>query len=73
MVITHDFLQVKPDDPRDHIELCPDAGIIVQDMAGRLQQHGGFALIADYGHSGEKGHTFRVHKTCQYSDLMWIK
>lgn len=29
-------------------------------MANRIEEDGGFALIMDYGHSGEKGDTFRV-------------
>ncbi|ELU12546.1 hypothetical protein CAPTEDRAFT_117962, partial [Capitella teleta] len=49
-------------DERDHIELCPDAGVIVQDMAQRIKTDGGFSLIADYGHSGEKGHSFRAFR-----------
>lgn len=52
--------QVKEDDQRDHIELCPDAGVIVQDIAERIKVDGGFSLIADYGHVGDKGHSFRV-------------
>lgn len=52
--------QVLENDDRCHIEVCPAAGQIVQEVSKRIQQHGGFALFADYGHSGEKGDTFRV-------------
>ncbi|XP_025104336.1 protein arginine methyltransferase NDUFAF7, mitochondrial-like isoform X2 [Pomacea canaliculata] len=53
------FLKVLENDDRCHIEVCPAAGQIVQEVSKRIQQHGGFALFADYGHSGEKGDTFR--------------
>ena len=53
-------LQVDSAETRDHIELCPDAGIILRQIAGRIAQDGGYALIADYGHSGDKTDTFRV-------------
>ncbi|PVD26730.1 hypothetical protein C0Q70_14408 [Pomacea canaliculata] len=45
------FLKVLENDDRCHIEVCPAAGQIVQEVSKRIQQHGGFALFADYGHS----------------------
>ena len=42
------------------MEVCPEAGVVMQQMADRLSQDGGMALLADYGHSGEKTDTFRV-------------
>jgi SAM-dependent MidA family methyltransferase len=53
-------MQVLDTDGRDHIEVCPAAGQTVQEVAKRIEQHGGFSLFIDYGHSGEKGDTFRV-------------
>ena len=50
------------DETRDHIEVCPVAGQTVQEVARRIKQHGGFGLFIDYGHTGEKGDTFRVGK-----------
>lgn len=44
----------------NHIEYSPDIEQIVDSMANRIEEDGGFALIMDYGHSGEKGDTFRV-------------
>ena len=53
-------LQVDPNDQRDHIEQSPDGGVLVQELATRIAADGGFALIADYGHTGDKTDTFRV-------------
>ena len=53
-------LQVDPNDQRDHIEQSPDSGVLVQQLATRIASDGGFALIADYGHTGDKTDTFRV-------------
>lgn len=45
---------------RDHLEISPDSALIIQSLSKRIVEDGGCALIADYGHSGEKGDTFRV-------------
>ena len=42
------------------MEVCPQAGIVVTEIADRIAKYHGFALIADYGHTGEKTDTFRV-------------
>lgn len=42
------------------MEVCPGAGVIAQQLAQRLEENGGVALIADYGHTGDKTDTFRV-------------
>lgn len=42
------------------MEVCPEAGVIAQQLAQRLEEDGGIALIADYGHTGDKTDTFRV-------------
>ena len=57
------FVQVSGDETRDHIEVCPVAGQTMQEVAHRIQQHGGFGLFVDYGHTGEKGDTFRVGRS----------
>ncbi|XP_048340518.1 protein arginine methyltransferase NDUFAF7, mitochondrial [Sphaerodactylus townsendi] len=44
---------------RDHVEVCPDAGIIIQKLAQNIEKNGGSALIVDYGHNGTKTDTFR--------------
>ncbi|XP_023566971.1 protein arginine methyltransferase NDUFAF7, mitochondrial [Octodon degus] len=47
------------DETRDHVEVCPDAGVIIQELSERIAVTGGAALIADYGHDGTKTDTFR--------------
>ncbi|KFP23663.1 NADH dehydrogenase [ubiquinone] complex I, assembly factor 7, partial [Colius striatus] len=54
---TENFIQ--PGERRDHMEVCPEAGIIIQRLASRIEEDGGAALIADYGHDGTKTDTFR--------------
>ncbi|XP_005360832.1 protein arginine methyltransferase NDUFAF7, mitochondrial isoform X1 [Microtus ochrogaster] len=50
---------IQHDERRDHVEVCPDAGVIIQELAQRIGLTGGAALIADYGHDGTKTDTFR--------------
>lgn len=47
------------DEKRDHVEVCPDAGVVIQELSQRIALTGGAALIADYGHDGTKTDTFR--------------
>jgi SAM-dependent MidA family methyltransferase len=51
------------DERRDHVEVCAEGGVILQHLATRLEEDGGFALFADYGHDGSKTDTFRVRFT----------
>ncbi|XP_054678773.1 protein arginine methyltransferase NDUFAF7, mitochondrial isoform X2 [Grus americana] len=55
---TENFIQ--PEETRDHVEVCPEAGVIIQRLACRIEKDGGAALVADYGHDGTKTDTFRV-------------
>uniref|UniRef100_A0A4X2K2E4 Protein arginine methyltransferase NDUFAF7 n=1 Tax=Vombatus ursinus TaxID=29139 RepID=A0A4X2K2E4_VOMUR len=50
---------IQPKETRDHVEVCPDAGVIIQILSERIEESGGAALIADYGHDGTKMDTFR--------------
>ena len=43
-----------------NMEISPDSAQVVQALSERISEDGGCALIADYGHNGEKGDTFRV-------------
>ncbi|GCC22717.1 hypothetical protein chiPu_0001105 [Chiloscyllium punctatum] len=61
---------IQNDDERDHIEICPEAGIIVQNLASRITEDGGAALIADYGHNGTKTDTFRGFRGHQQHDVL---
>nr|XP_012136627.1 PREDICTED: NADH dehydrogenase [ubiquinone] complex I, assembly factor 7 homolog isoform X1 [Megachile rotundata] len=48
------------DDKREHIEVSPDTLVIIDYIAEYLWEYGGFALICDYGHNGDKTDTFRA-------------
>lgn len=52
--------QMRPQETRSHVEVSPDADLIARYIAERLENYGGFGLIMDYGHLGEKEDTFRV-------------
>ncbi|GCB66252.1 protein arginine methyltransferase NDUFAF7, mitochondrial isoform X1 [Scyliorhinus torazame] len=57
-------------DERDQIEICPEAGVIIQNIASRITEDGGAALIADYGHNGTKTDTFRGFRGHQLHDVL---
>ncbi|XP_005073659.1 protein arginine methyltransferase NDUFAF7, mitochondrial isoform X2 [Mesocricetus auratus] len=61
---------IRHDEGRDHVEVCPDAGIIIQDLSERIALTGGAALIADYGHDGTKADTFRGFRGHQLHDVL---
>ncbi|KAK2186501.1 hypothetical protein NP493_198g04009 [Ridgeia piscesae] len=62
------LLQINPNELREHVEQSPDSGVVVQELATRIASDGGFALIADYGHSGEKTDTFRAFRDHKLHD-----
>ncbi|KAM9356205.1 protein arginine methyltransferase NDUFAF7, mitochondrial isoform 1-T1 [Pholidichthys leucotaenia] len=55
---------------RDHVEVCAEGGVIVQQLSRRIMEDGGAALIADYGHDGTKTDTFRGFKGHQLHDVL---
>lgn len=59
---------MKPWDERKEAEICPDAGLIGQQIAARLEKSGGTALIIDYGHEGDSNDTFRAFKNHKQVD-----
>ncbi|XP_041037883.1 protein arginine methyltransferase NDUFAF7, mitochondrial isoform X4 [Carcharodon carcharias] len=61
---------IQRDDKRDHIEVCPEAGVIIENLASRITEDGGAALIADYGHNGTKTDTFRGFRGHQLHDVL---
>ncbi|XP_004083986.1 protein arginine methyltransferase NDUFAF7, mitochondrial [Oryzias latipes] len=61
---------VQAAEPRDHLEVCPEAGVIVQQLARRISENGGAALIADYGHDGTKTDTLRGFKNHQLHHVL---
>ena len=44
----------------NQIEVCPQGGVIVEHMSEAIADHGGCALIVDYGEDGSRRHTLRV-------------
>uniref|UniRef100_UPI0037E7A787 protein arginine methyltransferase NDUFAF7, mitochondrial n=1 Tax=Semicossyphus pulcher TaxID=241346 RepID=UPI0037E7A787 len=54
----------------NHVEVCAEGGVIVQQLARRIAEDGGAALIADYGHDGTKTDTFRGFKGHQLHDVL---
>lgn len=47
------------------MEVCAEGGVLVQQLARRVAEHRGAALIADYGHDGTKTDTLRVRRLFQ--------
>ncbi|XP_063700110.1 protein arginine methyltransferase NDUFAF7 homolog, mitochondrial [Culicoides brevitarsis] len=56
------------DESRDVVELCLEADRILRNVAKKFEENGGFGLIMDYGHWGEKGDTFRAFKNHKLHD-----
>ena len=66
------YVQLDDDDCREHVEVSPEAGIIATEIADRIARYHGFALIADYGHTGDKTDTFRVqHSAYKYYSYLY--
>ncbi|XP_068012200.1 protein arginine methyltransferase NDUFAF7, mitochondrial isoform X2 [Melanerpes formicivorus] len=65
---TENFIQ--PEERRDHVEVCPEAGVIIQRLACRIEKDGGAALVADYGHDGTKTDTFRGFQNHKPHDVL---
>ncbi|XP_069787065.1 protein arginine methyltransferase NDUFAF7, mitochondrial isoform X2 [Narcine bancroftii] len=61
---------IKRDDERSHVEICPEAGVIIHSLASRIAEDGGAALIADYGHNGTKTDTFRGFRGHQLHEVL---
>ncbi|KAF6205669.1 hypothetical protein GE061_019842 [Apolygus lucorum] len=61
-------LLVKKNEKKDQVEISPLSGVIMGQIAEHLEAYGGFALVADYGHFGEKGDTFRAFRKHQLHD-----
>ncbi|XP_055606416.1 protein arginine methyltransferase NDUFAF7 homolog, mitochondrial-like [Uranotaenia lowii] len=53
---------------RSSIEISFDSELIIRQIGKRFNSVGGFALIVDYGHLGEKGDTFRAFKAHKLHD-----
>ncbi|XP_034017971.1 protein arginine methyltransferase NDUFAF7, mitochondrial [Thalassophryne amazonica] len=61
---------IQADEMRDHVEVCAEGGVIIQQLARRITEEGGAALIIDYGHDGTKTDTFRGFKDHKLHDVL---
>ncbi|XP_071165769.1 protein arginine methyltransferase NDUFAF7, mitochondrial-like [Mytilus edulis] len=61
---------IRPADRREHIEVAPYSGVIILQIAERIKQNGCCALIADYGHDGDKTDTLRSFKQHRLHDVL---
>lgn len=52
--------QLDPNEQRDQMEYSVQSHQILEHLSVRLEEHGGFGLVMDYGHDGNVGDTFRV-------------
>lgn len=52
---------IPSNETRSHVEISKDSIVLIKQLAERLEEDGGIALIADYGHTGEGTDTFRVN------------
>ncbi|XP_060564795.1 protein arginine methyltransferase NDUFAF7, mitochondrial-like [Ruditapes philippinarum] len=64
------YLKVSADDKREHIEVSPGTGVTVQHIVDVLDNHGGSALLIDYGHDGTKEDTFRGFRNHELHDVL---
>ncbi|KAK7016750.1 NADH dehydrogenase [ubiquinone] complex I, assembly factor 7 [Halocaridina rubra] len=53
---------IKNDEKRDDVEVSPDTVRLCGELATRIEEQGGIALIMDYGHDGNLPNTFRAFK-----------
>ncbi|XP_033221603.1 protein arginine methyltransferase NDUFAF7 homolog, mitochondrial [Belonocnema kinseyi] len=53
---------------RNHVEVSPQTMVIVDTISTFLIENGGFGLIIDYGHNGEKTDTFRSFRDHKQHD-----
>lgn len=60
-------LYIAKNEQRSHVEVSPESMLIMDYISTLLYENGGFGLVIDYGHNGEKTDTFRAfhrHKQC---------
>lgn len=58
--LSRNWIDSKIKNEQKHIEYSIEMERIIEQIAMRIQENGGFSLIMDYGHQGEKNDTFRV-------------
>ncbi|KAG7168494.1 arginine methyltransferase NDUFAF7-like [Homarus americanus] len=66
-------IYIQPEDTRDEIEVCPDAAVYCGELANRIEEDGGIALIMDYGHDNKTTSTFRnLLKQCKQEERKFL-
>lgn len=58
--MTRDWHERALESKRTHFEYSVETEKTIETMADTIESHGGFGLIMDYGHFGDKTDTFRV-------------
>ncbi|XP_054714973.1 protein arginine methyltransferase NDUFAF7, mitochondrial-like [Uloborus diversus] len=53
---------IDADESRSTLEVSPESGVLVQEVAARIEKEGGYALLVDYGHDGTGTDTFRAFR-----------
>lgn len=59
---------MQENEQRDHVETSPQSAVIIDYIAQFLFENGGLALIADYGHNGDRTDTFRAFRKHKQQD-----
>ncbi|XP_012535613.1 protein arginine methyltransferase NDUFAF7 homolog, mitochondrial [Monomorium pharaonis] len=59
---------LSPHEKRDHVEMSPQCSVTIDYVSQFLWEHGGFALVIDYGHEREKTDTFRAFRQHKLHD-----
>ncbi|XP_055935414.1 protein arginine methyltransferase NDUFAF7, mitochondrial-like isoform X2 [Argiope bruennichi] len=54
--------KLQADETRTSLEVSPESGVLVQEIAARIEKEGGYSLLIDYGHDGTKTDTFRAFR-----------
>lgn len=59
---------IDKNESRDHVEVSTESINIMRYISTAITQNGGFSLIIDYGHNGDKTDTFRAFRQHQQVD-----
>lgn len=60
LFLNRPWIKQATENQRKHLEYSVETEKIIETIANTMEEFGGFALIMDYGHFGDKTDTFRV-------------